>query len=66
MDWTNALQTVGDVANAGAGIIRKKADRASETNNAPIAPSETRMQPWIMYGGAALFVLVLIALFRRR
>lgn len=57
---------LGDLSNAGADVLRRTADRASNTNNAPVVPSEQSKQPWMMYGLAAVGVVVVFLLIRRR
>lgn len=57
---------LGDLSNAGADVLRRAADRASEANNSPVVPSEQSKQPWMMYGLAAVGVLVVFLLVRRR
>lgn len=57
---------LGDLSNAGADVLRKTADRASATNNAPVQPSQAAKQPWMLYGGAVLAVAVVFLLVRRR
>lgn len=57
---------LGDLSNAGADVLRKTADRASNTNNAPVTPSQVKAQPWMMYGMAAMALVVVFILIRKR
>jgi hypothetical protein len=57
---------LGDLSNAGADLLRRTADRASSVNNAAVVPSEQAKQPWMMYGLAAVGVVVVFLLVRRR
>lgn len=57
---------LGDLSNAGADVLRKTADRASNTNNAPVTPSQVKAQPWLMYGMAAMALVVVFILIRKR
>lgn len=57
---------LGDLSNAGADVLRRTADRASNSNNAPVIPSEAKRLPWMMWGMVALGVAVVFILVRRR
>ena len=57
---------LGDLSSAGADVLRQTADRAARINNSAVVPSQQSKQPWMMYGLAAVAVMVVFLLVRRR
>lgn len=57
---------VKDFGNAGADILRNAANRASKANNADVTPEQKSMAPWMIYAGAAMAVLLVFVLVRKR
>lgn len=68
--WEEVFQNgVGAVANAGADLIRQKADVSGQTNNAPTTASEGELhkyQPFLIIGGIGLAIVVALLVFKKR
>ncbi len=56
----------GSIANAGADLIRAKASEAAGQNNAPMNPNQSRLQPYLLWGGVAVAVVLVALVLRRR
>jgi hypothetical protein len=52
--------------DAGASVIAEKAGASGRTNNAPSAPTPMASQPWIIYGGIGLAVVVVLFVVMRK
>ena len=67
MSWGDTFRgAFGDIANAGADLIRAKAQESGSVNNAPVTPTQSRLQPYMLWGGIALAVVVVAMVLKRR
>lgn len=57
------------VVNAGANVIKAKADAEARKNNAPVIPSNSGtggLPPWALWGGLGLVGLILVVFMVKR
>ena len=67
MNWSDTLQRgFGSLVDAGASVIAEKAGSSGRTNNAPQAPTPMASQPWMIYGGIGLAVVVVLFVVMRK
>jgi hypothetical protein len=66
-NWGDTFRgAFGSIATAGADLIRAKANEAAGQNNAPVTPTQSRIQPYMLWGGIAVVVVLVALVLRRR